>query len=247
MPFEDNTLAVLTQCANPIVGDNQPAVFVRVAMLDPTQFPADSELTIDRPRSRPGSGRFARYLLAICIGVVGTLAWQSYGDAAKEIMATRAPELGWSPEAKQMIASWTLGWRRPPAGPEKTASEAVAPKASPAPSVDPAQVQQIAQSLAALRETVEQIAAGQDQTTRQIARLESAVADLILKIPEPPAQLPSTPARKPMPVPPSSRAPTAPQSSRTHAIPINVTICCVLQPRCRASLRPVDPPSPGLL
>jgi hypothetical protein len=27
MPFEDNTLAVLTQCADPTVGDNQPAVF----------------------------------------------------------------------------------------------------------------------------------------------------------------------------------------------------------------------------
>jgi septal ring factor EnvC (AmiA/AmiB activator) len=114
-----------------------------------------------------------------------------------------------------MIANWTVGWMKPPA--EKTAAEAVASsKAPPVPAIDSTQVQQIAQSLAALRETVEQIAAGQDQTTRQIARLESAVADLILKIPEPPAQLPSTPARKPMPVPPSSRAPTAPQSSRTH-------------------------------
>jgi hypothetical protein len=34
------------------------------------------------------------------------LAWQSYSDAAKQVIATSAPELGWSPEAKQMIAGW---------------------------------------------------------------------------------------------------------------------------------------------
>jgi hypothetical protein len=134
-------------------------------------------------------GRFARYLVAILIGVAATLAWQAYSDAAKRVIATRAPELGWSPEAKQMIASWTVGWTKPPATPEKIAPEPVASsKAPPAPSVDPAQVQQIAQSLAALRETVEQIAAGQDQTSREMARVESAVAELILKIPEPSAQ-----------------------------------------------------------
>jgi hypothetical protein len=85
-------------------------------------------------------GRFARYLVAILIGVAATLAWQAYSDAAKRVIATRAPELGWSPEAKQMIASWTVGWTKPPASPEKIAPEPVASsKAPPAPSVDPAQ------------------------------------------------------------------------------------------------------------
>jgi len=42
---------------------------------------------------------FARYLFAICIGVAAIMAWQSYGEAARQIIATRAPELGWSPEA----------------------------------------------------------------------------------------------------------------------------------------------------
>ena len=155
-------------------------------------------------------GRFARYLVAILIGVAATLAWQSYSDAAKQVIATRAPELGWSPEAKQMIASWTVGWTKPPASPEKVAPETVAPKAPPAASVDPAQVQQIAQSLAALRQSVEQIAAGQDQTSREMARVEAAVAELILKVPEPSAQPPAASEPKPVPVPPSSRAPTAP-------------------------------------
>src|SRR6476661_5587893 len=61
---------------------------------------------------------FVRYLVAICIGVAGTLAWQAYGEDAKQIIATRAPELGWSPEVRQTIASWT----EPLAGPENIAA-----------------------------------------------------------------------------------------------------------------------------
>jgi hypothetical protein len=162
---------------------------------------------------RRGSRGFVRFLVAICIGVGGTLAWQSYGEAIKQIIATRAPELGWSPEAKQTIASsiqW-LGWTRQPAHPENAA---VAPKAPAAPSFDPARMQEMVQNLAVLREMVQQLTAGQDQTTREIAKVESAVVEILMKVPEPP-QPPAAPARKPAPVPsPSSRVPTAQPSSR---------------------------------
>jgi hypothetical protein len=166
---------------------------------------------IEGEMKRRRSGGFVRYLVAILIGVAATLAWQSYGEAAKQIIATRAPELGWSPEAKQMIASWTLGWTKPPASPEKIAPETVAPKAPPAPSIDPAQVQQMVQSLATVRETVQEVAARQEQTARDIASLESAVAEILLKTPGPPPQPPAAPARKPTPTTPSSRAPIAPR------------------------------------
>lgn len=182
----------------------------------------DRLLAIENQTKKRGSRGFARFLVAIGIGVAGTLAWQSYGEAAKQIIATRALELGWSPEAKQMIATsieW-LGWAKPPAGPEKTAAETVASKAPTAPSLDPAQVQQMAQNLAAVRQTVEQLAAAQDQIARVIARLESAVAELIVKIPEPSPQPPAAAARKPAPVPPpSSRAPIAQPSSRAPMPP----------------------------
>jgi len=152
---------------------------------------------------------FVRYLVAICIGIAGTLAWQSYGEATKQIIATTAPELGWSPEAKQMIASWVqqLGWTKSPAGSEKQG----APVAQTAPTtsfLDPEKVQQMAQNLVAVREAVEQLAAGQDQTKREIVRMESSLIDMLVKIPEPPP--PVAPARKPTPTPPpmSSRAPT---------------------------------------
>jgi TRAP-type C4-dicarboxylate transport system permease small subunit len=71
-------------------------------------------VAIENEMKRRGSRGFARYLVAFCIGVAAILAWQSYGEATKQIIATRAPELGWSPEAKQIIASWAqqLGWTK---------------------------------------------------------------------------------------------------------------------------------------
>jgi len=174
---------------------------------------------------------FASYLVAICIGVAGTFAWQSYGEATKQIIATRAPELGWSPEVKQMIASWVqqLGWK-PLVDPEITAvrlsvpeqqasspiaqnaQETVAPKAPVAASLDPEQLQQITGSLTVLRQTVEQLAAGQDQMAREITRLHAADLEILQRIPAPSPQPPTAPARKPMPVPlPSSRTPIVPR------------------------------------
>src|SRR6516162_6608837 len=183
-------------------------------------------LAIDNTMERLASRGF-RYLVAICIGVAAILAWQSYGEAAKQIIATRAPELGWSPEAKQMIASWVqqLGWTKPPVVESKaapviqTAPEMVAPKAPAAPSLNPQQVQQIETNIAAVverhladvRATVEQLAASQDQMMREITKLQAANQEILEKIPTPPPKRPA-PARKPTPIaPPSSRAPISPR------------------------------------
>ncbi len=183
---------------------------------------------IESLTKRRASRAFVRYLIAICIGVAGTLAWQSYGESTKQIIATTAPELGWSPEAKQMIASWVqqLGWTKPLAGLEsaavrpsapqlvpaaQVAPETVASKAPAVPSLDTEQVQQIALALAALRQSVEQIAGGQDQMAREIARLQAADVEILERIPAPQPQPPSTTARKPIPTSPSSRAKTPPR------------------------------------
>jgi hypothetical protein len=169
----------------------------------------DRLVAIENEMKRRGSRGFARYLVAILFGVAATLAWQSYGEATKQVIATRAPELGWSPRTKQTIASWMqqLGWTKPPA------AAPVAQTAPTAPAIDPEKIQQMTQSLAELRQIVEQLAAGQDQMTRVIGRLETAVTELIVKIPEPPPQPPAAPARKPTPTtpPPSSRTPTPPR------------------------------------
>jgi hypothetical protein len=161
------------------------------------------------------------------------LAWQSYGDVAKQIIATSAPELGSSPEAKQMIAKsiQQLGWTKPPVVESKAAP--VAQTAPATPSIDPVQVQQMIQSLAALRESIQQLAAGQkslaalaqtvdqlaasqDQTVHQIDMLKTSNKEILAKItpaPPPPRAI-ATPARKPTPTPaPSSPAPVAPPIS----------------------------------
>src|SRR5262249_12394954 len=79
-------------------------------------------LAIDDAMKRLASRGF-RYMVAICIGVAAILAWQSYGEAAKHIIATSAPALGWSPETKQMIASCVQqpGWTKPPVVEDKAA------------------------------------------------------------------------------------------------------------------------------
>ena len=176
--------------------------------------------------SRRGS---ARYLLAICIGVAATLAWQSYGESAEQIIATNAPKLGWSSEAKQMIVSWVqqLGWTKPSAGPEIAAVRPSAlgtqvatvgqtvPAKAPTTSIDPEQVHQIAMDLAALGRTVDQLAARQDPMVHQIDMRQTSNQEILAsnqgilaKIPAPPPPPPTVAAaRKPTPVsPPSSRA-----------------------------------------
>jgi hypothetical protein len=183
-------------------------------------------VAIESEMKRRSSRGFARYLVAICIGVAATLAWQSYGEATKQIIATKISELGRSPETKQMIASWMqrFGWQKPPlehaavpasvaempqAAPVgQAAPENVAPKTPAVSAPDPEQVHQIALDLAALRQSVEQLAAGQDQMAREIDRLQAADMEILAKIPSPPLQPPAVPARKPVPIaPPSSRHP----------------------------------------
>jgi len=51
-------------------------------------------------RRRPSIGRrifraLTRFIVTVLIGVGGTLAWQSYGDAAKTMVAAHSPTLAW--------------------------------------------------------------------------------------------------------------------------------------------------------
>ena len=159
--------------------------------------------------------RFVRYLAAICIGVAGTMAWQAYGEGAKRIIATRAPELGWSPEVREMIASWT----KPLAAPKKTAARPpvqetqeparVAVAQTPAtPSFDPDQAKQMAQSLDGLRQTVERLAAAQEEIGREMTKL-AANEEILAKITPapPPLSPPAAPTRKPVAAEPPQRPP----------------------------------------
>jgi hypothetical protein len=126
-----------------------------------------------------------RFLIAVGIGVAATLGWQSYGDAARETIASSYPQLGWlAPQAA-------------------AAQAAPATIAAATASLDQQELRTVSLGLAAVRQRVDQLAAqvtaGQEQMTRDFtAKLHAAEQDILDKISQPPA---AAPARKPVPSP----------------------------------------------
>ena len=196
---------------------------------------SDRVRAVRSPPKRRASRGFSRYLVAICIGATGTLAWQSYGEATKQIIAANAPALGWSPEAKQMIASWVqqLGWTKPLPGPENIAVQLPVPKtpqAAPlaqsgsetvaitsttpaAPSLDRQQVQQMESDIAAVQQTVEQRLAAVRATVEQLGVGQDQVLREIAKLHQEIAnQIPPPPPPRPIAAPARKPTPQAPPS-----------------------------------
>jgi hypothetical protein len=113
-----------------------------------------------------------RFLTAFCMGIGATVAWQSYGDTAREMIAGSYPQLGWLAQAAATTASTR--------------------------SADPRQIQDLSLTLAAMRQRIDQLAvqlaAGQDQMTRDItAKMAVAQRDIVDRIGA------ATAARKPAP------------------------------------------------
>ena len=173
--------------------------------VDPKVRPVDLGLRRDRFSSkRPSLGKRAsravvRFLITFCIGVAAALAWQSYGDAAREMIASSSPQLGWLAQQAAPLV--------------QTASDIVARAAPPTPSPDLQQLKAMSLDLAAVRQNVEQLAAqfaaGQQQMAGDIATLQVAQQDILHKISPPPPRPAAVPARKPVP-PTSSLSPQAP-------------------------------------
>src|SRR5258707_12692324 len=96
------------------------------------------------------------FLITFCIGVSATLAWQSYGDAAREMIASSYPQLGWlAPQAAP-------GAQNPP--------DVIAPAAPAAPPPDHQQLNRNSVNLDANRQSADRnatrIPASQEQVTR---------------------------------------------------------------------------------
>jgi hypothetical protein len=125
-----------------------------------------------------------RLLITFCIGVAVTLAWQSYGDAAREMIANSSPQLSWL--APQAVGA--------PSG-----LDTIAPTIS---SPDPQELKAMSADLAAVREKVDQLAgqlaASQEQMARDFAdKLQAAEQDILTTISAPSLQ--PTTTRKPAP------------------------------------------------
>jgi hypothetical protein len=148
-------------------------------------------LRIDRVvNHRPSVGRrifraLARFFVAVLIGVGGTLAWQSRGDAVREMVVARAPTLAWL----------------------LSVSAAAPTVAATAP--DPMQqLAPLASSLDAVRRSVEQLAARQDQLVQNIAKLQAVDEDIrqTMSSSAQPQQAASVPQHKPQQPKPQSSA-----------------------------------------
>lgn len=96
-----------------------------------------------------------RVLIAFCAGVAATLAWQSYGDAARQIVATSYPQLGW-----------------------------LAPRLTGTPSPDQQRLNAMSFDLDAMRQNVDRIATTQEQTTRSVDRLTAGQERMAREITE---------------------------------------------------------------
>jgi len=162
--------------------------------MDETSRRADLEYNAF-PNKRPSLGKRAsraltRFLVAFCIGVAATLAWFSYGEAARKMIASSSPQLGWL-------------------APLPAAAQAASPAG-----LLPDQQQQlnaISLGLAAMRQSVDQLAAqlaaGQEQMTRDITVLRAAQQEIIDKISMPPPRPAAAPTHKPVPLTPPSQPP----------------------------------------
>jgi hypothetical protein len=133
---------------------------------------------------------FTRFLVTILIGVGGTLAWQSYGDVAREMLAVQAPALS---------GLLSVLPTKPPA---------VAAYAGPA-----QQPGFSASNLDALRRSVEQLAARQEQMAQNMAAVQAIGEDIRQKMSFTPASMPVALIQPAAPVAPPKPA------FRTHSLP----------------------------
>ena len=175
------------------------------AKFTPTQFEFPTHLSASKPTGdgmnqssleapimRPSLGRralrrLARFLLVFGVGVGTTLAWQAYGDAARATIANSTIQLGWlEPQIAPVVP--------------------IAPAPAGANSSD---LQQLAFSVATVRQSVDlltaQLAAGQGQMSGDIAKLHADQQDILHKLSAGPPRPAVAPAQKPAPtLPPSS-------------------------------------------
>ena len=147
------------------------------------------------PKNRAPFGKRALGAIARCgitsfVGVAAVLGWQSYGDGARKTIANSSPALSWlAPEAPRVEA-------RQPVSP---------PEASP----EQQQLNAISLNLAALRQSIDQLATGQDQMTQEIGTVRGVQQQLLEKISVPRSA--ATPTQKPV----AAMVPPQPGVSRT--------------------------------
>jgi hypothetical protein len=147
--------------------------------MDPPLHPTELDLIRNMRSSRVKRAlvALAGFLTAFCIGIAATLAWQTHGNKVRGMIANSSPQLAWL------------------AAPAAPIAEA-APAASA--SAPPDQLAAISRSLAAVRQSVDKLAA--DLTRLQATKPDAVSPDIRVSRTSPsstPAASP--PGRKPAP------------------------------------------------
>jgi hypothetical protein len=172
--------------------------------LNPTRSEFSHDRWSDRPsvdaiiNKQPSLGKRAmrslvRLVIIFCISVGATLAWQSYGDVARAMIADSFPRLGWlAPQATPQAAH-----------PAQIVSETVALATPSAALPELQQLKEMSLLFATMRQSVEQLAANQQQMAGDIAKLLADQQELMQKVSAPSPRPAAAPARKSAPLPSS--------------------------------------------
>jgi hypothetical protein len=132
---------------------------IELSVETPTVYTADlgnQQFATEQQSDRQENSRpFARSLITFCIGVAATLTWQSYDDAAKQIIARWSPQFAW-------LAPQTPVARTVPDTIEQIATR-----------IGDRITANIAIGQEQISRAVDQLSAGQDQITREMIKLEA--------------------------------------------------------------------------
>ena len=217
---------------------------------------------VEIPGDRPSIGRravraFIRFLWVACLGGAG-VAWQFYGDEAKQIIAKSAPpfalillpplenpRLPEQPTPSAVQASATKAARPQPAPLAQTATEGIAPTAAALSPESAQSLQSMARDIATagqeieqLKANIEQLKVSQEQMFRDVAK--ASEQNRRPKVSASPLRSAAAPPRKPMPFPPSQAAvaPTLPQAAAP-------SVLRQPEPQPQATAQPLVEPEPS--
>jgi hypothetical protein len=133
-----------------------------------------------------------RFAIVVLIGIGATLGWQSYGDAAREMVVARAPTLAWL---------LSISATKPPV-------VAATPPASAQ------QLESLASNLDIVRRSVELLAAKQEQMAQNIVALQAVGEDIRQKMSYTPPPQQAVSIQQQKPPQPRAQSPSTPRPQR---------------------------------
>src|SRR5262245_27259512 len=174
-----------------MVSNAQPTSAKLSDAVQTMRCPANVKRTL-RPSLGKRAVRLSRFLIVFCIGVAATLTWQSYGNAARELVANSSTQLGWLAPQTTSVAPTPPGVIAPPV------------LASPSPELE--ELEAMSLRFALVQKRVDQLAASQQKISDEIANLRTDQQELHQnqqelhqKISAPPPRPTASPSRKPEP------------------------------------------------